>query len=97
MEVRLLDLLVCPICKGPLEYLRLPAGERPQADALRRPLPEGDVEHAAGRAFPDERPQADDIRRPPPEGVKETWGGPAFPCERRCVRRMCCAFNIFFD
>lgn len=32
MEVRLLELLVCPICKGPLEYLRPPAGERPEAD-----------------------------------------------------------------
>ncbi len=42
MEVRLLDLLVCPICKGPLEYLRPPVGERPEADALRRPPPEGD-------------------------------------------------------
>ena len=42
MEVRLLELLVCPICKGPLEYLRPPAGERPEADALRRPPPEGD-------------------------------------------------------
>ena len=31
MEVRLLELLVCPICKGPLEYLRPPAGERPEA------------------------------------------------------------------
>lgn len=27
MEVRLLELLVCPICKGPLEYLRPPAQE----------------------------------------------------------------------
>ena len=25
METRLLDLLVCPICKGPLEHLRPPA------------------------------------------------------------------------
>ena len=32
MEVRLLELLVCPICKGPLEYLRPPAGERPEAE-----------------------------------------------------------------
>ncbi len=29
METRLLDLLVCPVCKGPLEHLRPPI----QADA----------------------------------------------------------------
>lgn len=28
METRLLDLLVCPICKGPLEHLRPPFHER---------------------------------------------------------------------
>jgi len=28
METRLLDLLVCPICKGPLQHLRPPLHER---------------------------------------------------------------------
>ena len=28
METRLLELLVCPICKGPLEHLRPPLNER---------------------------------------------------------------------
>ena len=71
MEVRLLELLVCPICKGPLEYLRPPAGERPEADALRRPPPEGDKQ--SGKAtFAHEHPEADALRRPPPEGDKQS-------------------------
>ena len=41
METRLLDLLVCPICKGPLALLRPPA----------QPLQEL-VCHADGLAFP---------------------------------------------
>jgi uncharacterized protein YbaR (Trm112 family) len=81
MEVRLLDLLVCPICKGPLEYLRLPAGERPQADTSRRPPPEGDEEASAGRAFPDERPKAAASPRPSPAGIKES-GGATLPREQ---------------
>jgi len=28
METRLLDLLVCPLCKGPLEHRRPPVDER---------------------------------------------------------------------
>jgi uncharacterized protein len=28
METRLLDLLVCPLCKGPLQHLRPPFHER---------------------------------------------------------------------
>ncbi|MFL6662727.1 MAG: Trm112 family protein, partial [Rhizobacter sp.] len=28
MDTRLLELLVCPICKGPLEYQRPPLHER---------------------------------------------------------------------
>ena len=28
METRLLDLLVCPLCKGPLEHRRPPTDER---------------------------------------------------------------------
>jgi uncharacterized protein YbaR (Trm112 family) len=41
METRLLSLLVCPICKGPLEHLRPPQQERVEL-----------VCHADGLAFP---------------------------------------------
>jgi hypothetical protein len=45
MEVRLLELLVCPICKGPLEYLRPPAQEHHElvchADRLAFPVRDG--------------------------------------------------------
>lgn len=41
METRLLNLLVCPICKGPLEHLRPP--QQPQVEL---------VCHADGLAFP---------------------------------------------
>jgi len=41
METRLLDLLVCPLCKGPLEHLRPPQQERTEL-----------VCHADGLAFP---------------------------------------------
>ena len=41
METRLLNLLVCPICKGPLEHLRPPMQERVEL-----------VCHADGLAFP---------------------------------------------
>ena len=45
METRLLDLLVCPICKGPLKHLRPPADERHElvcmADRLAFPVRDG--------------------------------------------------------
>ncbi len=45
MEVRLLELLVCPICKGPLEHLRPPMQERQElvcrADRLAFPVRDG--------------------------------------------------------
>ncbi|HEX7441331.1 MAG TPA: Trm112 family protein [Caldimonas sp.] len=45
METRLLDLLVCPICKGPLEHTRPPAHERHElicaADRLAFPVRDG--------------------------------------------------------
>jgi uncharacterized protein YbaR (Trm112 family) len=41
METRLLNLLVCPICKGPLEHLRPPLQEKAEL-----------VCHADGLAFP---------------------------------------------
>jgi len=45
METRLLDLLVCPICKGPLEHWRPPQHEHHElvcrADALAFPVRDG--------------------------------------------------------
>lgn len=45
MDNRLLELLVCPICKGPLEYLRPPQQDRPElvchADRLAFPVRDG--------------------------------------------------------
>ena len=45
METRLLDLLVCPICKGPLEHLRPPAQASQEllcrADGLAFPVRDG--------------------------------------------------------
>jgi len=45
MDLRLLELLVCPICKGPLEYLRPPAQEQHElvcrADRLAFPVRDG--------------------------------------------------------
>ncbi|MFM9916223.1 MAG: Trm112 family protein [Rhizobacter sp.] len=45
METRLLDLLVCPICKGPLDHWRPPHQERQElvchADKLAFPVRDG--------------------------------------------------------
>lgn len=45
METRLLDLLVCPICKGPLEHWRPPQHEAQElvcrADGLAFPVRDG--------------------------------------------------------
>jgi uncharacterized protein YbaR (Trm112 family) len=45
MDTRLLELLVCPICKGPLEYQRPPLHERAElvcaADRLAFPVRDG--------------------------------------------------------
>lgn len=45
METRLLDLLVCPICKGPLQHWRPPEHERAElvcnADRLAFPIRDG--------------------------------------------------------
>ena len=45
METRLLNLLVCPICKGPLEHLRPPIQENIElvcrADGLAFPVRDG--------------------------------------------------------
>lgn len=45
MDTRLLELLVCPVCKGPLEHLRPPLQERQElvcyADRLAFPVRDG--------------------------------------------------------
>ena len=45
MDTRLLDLLVCPICKGPLEHRRPPVDERHElvcaADRVAYPVRDG--------------------------------------------------------
>ncbi|MBW8829480.1 MAG: Trm112 family protein [Burkholderiales bacterium] len=45
MDTRLLELLVCPICKGPLDYQRPPHAERAElicsADRLAFPVRDG--------------------------------------------------------
>ncbi|MEO5696759.1 MAG: Trm112 family protein [Burkholderiaceae bacterium] len=45
METRLLNLLVCPVCKGPLEHLRPPQQEKSElvcrADGLAFPIRDG--------------------------------------------------------
>ena len=45
METRLLDLLVCPICKGPLQHWRPPVHRSPElvcmADGLAFPVRDG--------------------------------------------------------
>lgn len=45
MDIRLLELLVCPICKGPLEHWRPPQQERQElvchADRLAFPVRDG--------------------------------------------------------
>ncbi len=45
MDIRLLNLLVCPICKGPLQHLRPPQQERQElvcnADRLAFPVRDG--------------------------------------------------------
>ena len=45
MDTRLLDLLVCPVCKGPLEHRRPPTDERHElvcsADRLAFPVRDG--------------------------------------------------------
>ena len=56
METRLLDLLVCPICKGPLEHRRPPHDERQElvcpADRLAFPVRDGIPVMLEGEARP---------------------------------------------
>jgi uncharacterized protein len=64
METRLLDLLVCPICKGPLRHARPPQDERHElvcnADRLAFPVRDGIpvmLEHEA-RSLDEPQPAA---------------------------------------
>jgi uncharacterized protein YbaR (Trm112 family) len=56
METRLLELLVCPICKGPLEHRRPPLHERQElvchADHLAFPVRDGIPVMLEGEARP---------------------------------------------
>lgn len=56
METRLLELLVCPICKGPLEHRRPPTDERHElvclADRLAFPVRDGIPVMLEGEARP---------------------------------------------
>ncbi len=61
MDTRLLELLVCPICKGPLEHQRPPLHERTElicrADRLAFPVRDGIpvmLESEARHVDPDE-------------------------------------------
>lgn len=65
MDTRLLELLVCPICKGPLEYLRPPMQEAHElvcrADRLAFPVRDGIpvmLESEARALEPNEEPGA---------------------------------------
>ncbi len=56
MDTRLLELLVCPICKGPLDYQRPPLQEREEfvcrADRLAYPVRDGIPVMLANEARP---------------------------------------------
>jgi len=41
LDARLLDILVCPLCKGPLEHDRLKAELRCRVDRLAFPIRDG--------------------------------------------------------
>ncbi len=74
MEVRLLELLVCPICKGPLEHLRPPMNERQElvchADRLAFPVRDGIPVMLEGEARSLDTPMATPTGSPPPEAVR---------------------------
>jgi uncharacterized protein YbaR (Trm112 family) len=65
MDIRLLELLVCPICKGPLEHQRPPQHERQElvchADRLAFPVRDGIpvMLESEARALDDSPPIAD--------------------------------------
>ena len=68
MDTRLLELLVCPICKGPLDHQRPPQHERQelvcQADRLAFPVRDGIPVMLESEARPlDEAAAAADVAR----------------------------------
>ena len=76
MDRRLLDLLVCPLCKGPLEYRRSPEELVCPADRLAFPVRDGipamlESEGPRPLATPAER------RRRPPGRADASGGGAA--------------------
>ena len=58
MDHRLLALLVCPICKGPLEYLREPPELVCHADRLAFPIRDGIAVMLESEARPFDAPQS---------------------------------------
>jgi len=62
METRLLELLVCPLCKGSLQYWRPPQYERPElvcnADRLAFPVRDGIPVLLEGEARPLDAPDS---------------------------------------
>ena len=62
MDRRLLDLLVCPLCKGPLDYRRVPEELVCPADRLAYPVRDGIAVMLESEA----RPLGDDDRAPTP-------------------------------
>ena len=66
MDTRLLELLVCPICKGPLDYQRPPLHPRPElvcaADRLAFPVRDGIPVMLESEARATDEPTAADTR-----------------------------------
>ncbi|MBX3634889.1 MAG: Trm112 family protein [Rubrivivax sp.] len=74
MDHRLISLLVCPLCKGPLQ-LRRDAESRPTAlvcpaDRLAFPIRDGIPVMLESEAQPSEGPEGWAAPSPPPEGAK---------------------------
>ena len=74
MDTRLMDLLVCPICKGPLEHWRPPHQERQElvchADKLAYPVRDGIpvMLESEARTIGNEPPPAPIFPMPPATG-----------------------------
>ena len=70
LDHRLIDLLVCPVCKGPLQ-MRRDADQRPQdlacpADRLAFPIRDGIPVMLESEALPLDGPGASPVARPVP-------------------------------
>lgn len=68
MDARLLELLVCPLCKGPLEWHREPAELVCPADRLAFPVRDGIPVMLESQARALEAPAAADPAAPTPLG-----------------------------